>query len=272
MESTLNNLAAYLPTDLDVLSMLKFVGLVVAAALILGFIFRLILGKNSDLNHALSCAIAILFIYAVTVVIYSFNITELRQYMSPLPFVSFEGSSLVLFSLTTAEFPAICSQVLSMVILAFLVNLLDTIIPRGKNTIRWFFFRIITIVLAIGAHYLVTWAFNTFLPGTLVTYAPTILLCVLVGLILLGLIRFLLGLVLTIASPIIGGIYAFFFSNKIGKQLSKAVLTTALLTALVLILEHFGYTVISIASGALSAYIPLIAALLVIWYIIGHIL
>ena len=67
-------------------------------------------------------------------------------------------------------------------------------------------------------------------------------------------------------------LYNFFFANIIGKQLSKAILTTALLTALVCLLNYLQISTVYIASAALAAYLPLLIIILVLWYVIGHLL
>ncbi len=270
MDTTLSFLTSVIPTDL--MSILKIAALVAAGMLLLALLFRAVKGKMNDLNHALSSSVAILWIYVVTVLVYVFNPGDLTRFLSPLPFVRFEGDYLVLFSFRSSEIQAISTQLLSMVILAFLLNLLDTFFPKGKKVLGWFCYRILTIICAMALHFVVTWAFNTFLPGALAANAPTILMVILVVFLFLGVLRFLLGLVLTIANPILGAIYAFFFSSQVGKQLSKAVLTTAVLTALVLVLENLGYTAFCIASSVLVSYIPLAAVLLVLWYLIGHVL
>ena len=108
--------------------------------------------------------------------------------------------------------------------------------------------------------------------GVMVTYAPMILLGTLVIMVLLGLLKAILGLILTLSNPLLGGLYTFFFSNKLGKQLSKALLTTVILTVLVFCLNYLGYSVISITETALISYIPLIVALLFLWYLIGFVL
>lgn len=272
MEDTLSYLSGYIPADVELLPMLKFVAVCALAFLGIGLVFKLILGEKSELNHALSSAIGILCIYAVTVVIYTFNPYELNRLLSPLPFVSFSGEYLVVLPLTAAELPALCDEVLSMIILAFLVNLLDTAIPDGEGLISWFFSKAVCVVLAMGLHLAVTWALDAFLPGVLTAYAPMILLGILLVLLFLGLLKLLLGLVLGAIDPIIGAISAFFFSNIVGRQLSKAVLTTAALCGVVYLLERTGYTVVCISAAALTAYIPLIAILLVLWFVIGSIL
>lgn len=272
MENTIALLSSYLPAGIELLPMLKFIGIFAFVSIFVGLLGRVVFGIRSDLNHAMSAVMGIFFIYALTIVIYTFNPQNLAQYLAPLPFVSFQGEKLFVFSFLNSDFPSICSQVLSMVVLAFLVNLLDTIIPKGKKAGTWYLLRLLTVVLAIVLHAAVTWAIDTYLPGALTLYAPMILLAVLLALLLLGAAKFLLGLVLTVANPILGALYSFFFANIIGKQITKSVLTTVVLCVVVYLLEHFGYAVISIAATALGVYIPLIFVLLVLWYLLGHIL
>ena len=268
---TLSGITSYLPADLDFIGALKFIAIFAGSMLIIGSVARMILGQQSGLNRALSSAMGILCIYAVTIVIYTFNPYDLSRFLAPLPFVAFDGDVLHIFSFSGAEFPVICSQILSMVILAFLVNLLDSILPRGQKMVTWYVLRLLTVILAMGLHYIVSWGFNMFLPGVLAAYAPTILLLLLVAMLLIGLANVILSLILTVVNPIFGAVYAFFFSNIVGKQLGKAVMTTAILCGVVYALNHFGYAAIVISAAALQAYIPLILALLVLWYITGHI-
>ena len=163
----------------------------------------------------------------------------------------------------------VCSEILSLVILAFLVNLLDTLIPRGNSALGWFFLRILTVLFAMVLHILVDWAFKTYLPNVLVTYAPTILLVILAVTLLMGLLNLVLSVVLTVVNPIFGALYTFFFSNIIGKQLSKAVFTSGIICGVVFLLGYFGCTVICVSAAALSAYIPLAIVLLLLWFLIG---
>ena len=265
-------LADLVPANVEPLSMLKFIGIFAAAAILIGLLGRVVFGKRSSLNHALSSAMGIFFILAVSTLIYVFDPRSLAQYLSPLPYVAFSGDYLVLFSFTGSGIAAICDELLSMIILAFLVNLLDTFIPKGKNVVTWYLFRFLTVLLAMGLHYAFTWASNTYLPGVLVTYAPVILLILLVLAVLMGLLNVVLSVALTVVNPIFGALYAFFFSTLVGKQLSKAICTTFVLTAVVVALGYFGCTMLCIAGSALAAYIPLLIVLLILWYLIGHIL
>lgn len=262
----------YIPAQVDIGAAMKFLLFFTACSLILGVLGRIFLGKRSSLNNALSSVMGILFIYALTIVIYTFKPWNLEQLLSPLPFVTFAGDYLILLPIREALLPALCTEILSLVILAFLMNLLDSFITRGKTILSWYTLRFLTVGLAMVFHLMIRWAIHTYLPEGLVTYAPTVLLILLGAMLFMGLLNLFLGLMLTVVNPLIGAMYTFFFSNALGKQLTKAVFTTAILCAVVFLLEYFGYTVICISGSALLAYIPLAAVMLVLWYLIGHVL
>lgn len=272
LSHVIKHAASYLPAEVDLVTSAMFMLYFTVASLILGVLGRVVLGKRSSLNHSLSSAVGILFIYALTIAVYTFRPWNLEALLSPLPFVTFSGEYLIIFPIADAQFPALCSEALSLLILAFLVNLLDTFLPKGKTMLGWYLLRFVTVIASMMLHLLARWAFRTYLPGVLVTYAPTILLIVLALMLLSGILNLILGLVISIANPFMGAMYTFFFSNIIGKQLSKAVFTSAILCAVVYLLEYFGYTVICITAAALAAYIPLVLVLLVLWYLIGHVL
>lgn len=243
----------------------------VAASLILGSIGRYVFGSRSALHHSVSSAIGILFVYAATIVLYSAG-AQFEQFIAPLPFVEISGENLAVFSFLDNDYTVICDQVLGMVILAFLANLIDSILPSGERFLSWLFLRILTVVAAMGLHLLSQWLLNSFLPEDLMTYAPMVLLTILVVLILVGSLKLLTGVVLTAVHPLIGILYTFFFASVIGKALSKAVLTTAILSALVYALNYIGVEIVSIASAALIAYIPLLLILLAVWYIVTRLM
>ena len=272
LEKAISNASSYLPTEIDLAGTAQFLLFFAAASLILGLMGRVFLGRRSSLNHSLSSAMGILFIYAAAIVVYTFKPWSLDALLSPLPFVRFAGEHLLVIPFQGTPLTIICSELLSLVILAFLVNLLDTFIPHGRNTLCWFLLRFLTVVLAMALHVLMDWAFKTYLPDVLVTYAPTILLIILAATMLMGLLNLILSVVLTAVNPVFGALYTFFFSSVIGKQLSKAVFTTAIISAVVLLLGEFGYTVICVSSAALAGYIPLAVVLLLLWFLIGHLL
>ncbi len=256
---------------LDFWYLLKIGGILLLGTLLTSLFGRFIFGKKSALNNAVSSAIGILFIYALTVVVKSFG-AQFESFLSPLPYVTISGDTLLLFSFSGSDYTIICSQVLSMIILAFLVNLVDGWLPRGKNVITWVFFRCLTVLVAVFLHLIVTGLFTTYLPEGIVTYAPAILLALLLLMLLTGALKILVGVALSTVNPLIAALYTFFFANVIGKQITKAVLTTTLLTGLVLALQYFGIESVSIASAALIAYIPFVIVLVILWYIVCRVL
>lgn len=264
--------SSYLPTQIDLMTVAKFLLYFTAASLILGILGRVVLGKRSSLNRALSSVMGILFIYAVTIVVYTFKPWELEAFLSPLPFVTFSGNYLIVLPITDLQFSTLCTQALSLIILAFLVNLSDLAIPQVKNVVSWYLLRFMGVALSMMLHLIVCWAFETYLPEVLVHYAPTILLILLGIMVLSGALSLVLGLVIAAVNPFFGAMYTFFFSNVIGKQVSKAIFSTAIVCGVLYLMDYFGYTVISVAAASLLAYIPLALALLVLWYLIGHLL
>ena len=235
---------------------------------LLSLLGKLLFGKRSVLNNAVSSAIGILFIYAITVVLTSAG-AQFSSWIAPLPFVTISGDALLLFSFTGAHYTTVCSEILSMIILSFLVNLADGWLPKGKHLFSWIFFRCLTVVIGYMMHLVVIWLFATYLPEGIVTYAPTILLGLLALMLATGCLKILVGALLSTVNPIIGGLYTFFFATVIGKQITKAVLTTIILVAIVVGLHYVGIGAISIASAALIAYVPFLILLVVLWYIVS---
>ena len=251
----------------DLSSFLKAALILLVGTLLLSLFGRFVFGKRSVLNNAVSSAIGIIFIYAVTVVLGSAG-TQFSSFIAPLPFVTISGDQMSLFSFAGAHYTVICSEILSMIILSFLVNIADGWLPRGKGIFGWVFFRCLTVVVAYLMHLVVVWLFSTYLPEGIVIYAPAVLLGLLVLMLITGAFKLIVGAMLATVNPIIGGLYTFFFATVIGKQVTKAVLTTAILCGLVVGLQYAGVDMIAINAEALVAYIPIMIILVVLWYLI----
>ena len=267
MESIVNYFAS---VDLHFDTFLKAVGMMIVALLLLAVVGRFVFGKRSALSRAVSSAIGILFIYAVTIVLSGAG-DEFQKFIAPLPFITIENESMVLFNFQ-ADYTVICSQVLSMIILSTLMNLVDGWLPTGKNVFVWILFRCLAVVGGLVLHLVVSGLLTNYLPEGLMTYAPVILLAILVLMLLTGALKFLVGLVLTTVNPLIAALYTFFFANIVGKQITKAILTTGILAGLILLMQELGVVAISIASAALAVYIPLVLLLVLLWYIVGKLL
>ena len=243
-----------------------------AASLVLGVISRVVLGKRSSLNHCLSSVMAALFVYTITVIIYTFKPWNLDILLSPLPFASFSDHYLIIHPITDLQFTALCTELVSLLILTFLINLVDSVLPAGEGILGWLLLRLISVLFCFALHLTVDWAFRTYLPHVLVNYAPTILLFSLLAMLLSGIVSLILGLVIAVTNPFLGAMYSFFFSSLVGKQISKAVFTSGIVCGILYLMDHFGLVVILITPAALLTYIPLALVLLVLWFLTGHIL
>ena len=268
MESITAFFRSLLPEGFDLPGFLIPTVVLCLGLLILGVAGRLIFGKKSVLNQSVSSVIGIIFIYAVTVVLSSLGM-QLNYLISPLPFIELNGDLLYIFPILSSDYTAICQHILNMVILAFLVNLVNSWMPTGKKLFGWFVFRCLSVIIAMVLFSLANQLIHSFLPADLMKWAPVILLGILVLSLLLGALKFVVGAVLTTINPLIALFYTFFFSTILGKQVSKAILTTVIFSALVCLLNSFGVLAVSIATSALIVYIPLLLVLLALWYLIG---
>ena len=271
MDKIYSGLQSFLPAGFNLTKYFQFVLILAVGMLIISVLGRLIFGKRSTLNYAVSSSVAILLMYVVNVVVYSLGL-KWGALLSPLPFVSIQGDYLVIFNVLSGGFRAICSHVLNLLVLAFVMNLIQTVLPQGKKMLSWYFWRLLSVVLAFVAMYFVNLLLSSVVPAVIAQNAPIVLVILLVVALLLGALKLVVGGILAFANPLLALLYTFFFSNVVGKQLSKAMLTTGLLIALVCLLNYLQIGTIFIAGAALLAYIPLLIIALVLWYIIGHIL
>ena len=265
----MESIASYLSgTGIDFPGFVKFAGTLLLGALLLNALMRFIFKKQTLLSQSVSASIAIVFIYVVMVLIFT-TVEKLRFLITPLPFATLSQNEIRFFSFSGANYTAIAAEFLSLIILAFLVSLTDTCIPKGKNIFSWSAGRLLTVALGFLLHYGVNWLFHQYLPAGIVTYAPIILLAILLIMLLAGALKIVLGLVLAAVNPLIAALYAFFFSTIVGKQITKAVLTTAIVTGLTVLLEKFGITSLSLLPEALVAYVPFLLILTVVWYVVS---
>lgn len=249
-------------------ALLKFAGILLLGALLLSGLNRFIFRKQTLLGSAVSSSIAIIFIYVLMISIFVMA-TDLRFLVTPLPFITLSENVIEFFHFAGTGYSVIASQLVSMIVLAFLVNILDTLIPSGKKILSWILLRIVTVGIGLILHYLMSVVLTKYLPQGIVLYAPAILLIILVIMLLTGALRFLVGLILTTVNPLIAALYTFFFATLVGKQITKAVLTTAILSGVILLLEKLGVQSLSLASGALIAYLPFLLLLLPVWYLVS---
>lgn len=271
MEELLNWVQTLVPENFNYESFYTALILLTVGTIVLGLIGRYAFGKKSVLHGSVSSVIGILFIYALVVVLHSTGV-QLGFVLSPLPFIQLDGDYLHLFAIAGKDYVTICGELLNMIILAFAVNAIDRVLPTGKKLIGWFIYRCLSVVLGVLVFTLLMALVNHFLPEGLLTWAPVILLGLLVLSLLLGALKVVVGAVLTTINPLLAVFYTFFFASILGKMVSKAMLTTLIMAGLVYALNYFGILTLYIGTAMLTAYIPLLIVLLVLWYVIGKLM
>lgn len=250
-----------------------FLNLLIAivSILIVTSILRLCFGKASIFNSAIYSALAILCIYAITVLIYALG-DNLDIIFSPLPFVSVSEENLVIFPIQDASFREICREYVNMTILAYLMNLLETWLPKGNKVWDWFGFRFFALVLAVCLHYCFNIFLHTVFQESILLLAPLGLLAIVMVSFLLAYIKIMAGDKAGFLGPFLGMFHNFFFNKDQGKQLRRAMLTSLLLLVVVYVLNYLSYSTISLATVAIIAYLPVIFFGLTLWYIVAKFL
>lgn len=256
---------ALIPSSLGSLTVLCVA--IAVFSLGLGFMFRLFFGNHCAANRVVSGFIGILFVYAATVAVFRFEPWGLDQYLSPLPFAIFRSDILIITSSICPTLSLLSSQLLSLIILAFIIQFLNFVLRSGHSFFLWLLLKLVAVAAAIFLHLAANWALNTFLPGVIAAYAPIVLLGVLIVALVVSLFNPLLCILFTVANPIVGVLYTFFFSNVVGKHLTRAVFSAALTCGLFYVMEYFGFSVIDITAPALLTYCPFAIILMGIWYV-----
>lgn len=243
------------------------------AVLCVTFIARIILKPNSSLKHAIVSSLAIMMFYIGCLCVYIFNPAGLSRYLAPLPFIYIVDNEITLVNLLTSTFPEICRNLVSMVLLAYLINQINSYTPPNLKMLGWFLYRVLCLFAAFFIHYLVYRVINkidhSIIPELMRDYISIIIISILVFMFLLGFIKFLVGLVVSVQNPMFGGSYQFFFVNKVGKNLSRALGSTAILTAFVIVMHHLDYGTLPIDAESLDQYIPFGLCMLFLWVIVG---
>ena len=271
MEDLYAQIQSILSDESKLHSFLMLVLVMTAGSLIFGFIGRFAFGQKSVLSQSVSSAIGILFIYAATVLLSSSGL-DLKFLLSPLPFISMAEGNIYIYNILAFDFVPLCGEVLNMIILAFVVNIINRWMPTGQHFITWLFFRALSVALGIVAFSLTNMFLLPLLPEGFITWAPVILLGLLVIMLFTGALKIVIGALLVTVNPLIGFLYAFFFANIVGKMLSRAMLSTLLIGGLILGLNYLGIWVITLGSAVLVACIPILLLLLILWYVVGKLL
>lgn len=209
-------------------TVIGYAGLLIALILLwllVSSLFRFLFGKQGQLAKIFTATVQMIFLYALTVAASRLAL----DVGTPLPFLCQGDNGLTLF--IEADFPGLCAQILRLLIITLAVQLIGSITPEKKGAVR-LFLCLASVVAAFGLNLLLDGAFAV----GIWQYAPVILLGALALLILLGSLRLIVGIILGIVNPAAGVAYTFFVSNFLGRALSRAIVTTAILASLAAVL------------------------------------
>lgn len=247
--------------------------MLIAAVVIFGIgaIFRSIFGKGSSLTRAVSATLSILMVYLAAILIFVF-VPALRSDVNQLPFLSVTQEKLFLWDISSLPSDLLYASLVKMAILALLVNILETFLPQGKKFFTWYLWRSFTALSALTLYVVICHLIQTFVPAVFGEWAGYVLIGAWAVILATGILKILLSVVLTIVNPIIGALYTFFFSNAIGKQFSKSILTTVLMTLLVIGLNNSGLTQFAFSQFSATSYGPACVIVVIMLYLFGKFL
>jgi len=271
VDNVLDSVIAYV-SDPVFFEHMKRIFIVCVGCFVIAGLLRLISGKNGSAVKSIAAVMGILILYCLRVALARVD-SALVNYFVQLPFVQISSDSVQIFSLGETSQAAVYVELVNLILLVFLFHLFETLLPLGKNLFSWLFFRYISVGGAYGIYSAALLLFTGFLPNFIKTFAPIILLGLLILLLAVTVFKWLFGLILGITtSPVIGGIYTFFISNIVGKQLTKSAFTSAALFLLVYLCHRYSITVLTLNQPLGVILIPVVVLLLCIWFVINKVL
>jgi hypothetical protein len=257
-----------LPESFDVTAYVMHLLVAIVAIFVVAGIFRLSLGKGSIINGAIASAVAILTIYVITVLLYSFN-GKLHVLFEPLPFVTVSEDYLTIFPIFQSSPHEFFREVVNLIILAYVMNLMETWLPKGDKIGSWFSFRFFALVIAVCVHHSISLLLKHVVSESVLVLVPICLLGIIGLAFVLGVLKMIIGGESFFVKNFLGAFHGFFFSNDMGKQLMRAMTTTIIMTTFVIVLNYLSFTTIAIAAVTFFTYFPIILIGLFLWYIIS---
>ena len=247
---------------------------IVAVVVIIAALIRLIHKKASQYNHALSSAMALMFMYLLLIQLRRFIPDMVDPLLSKLPLIDLntQAGTIGLYRFADGEFLHGCTEYLYLFILCFCLIGLDDLIPDAKNTASWIILQFIIVCVAMAIYTFILKCLHHFIPEMMDSYAPMILVSILLFMVLLGLLKVVLTLMLVAVNPLLGAISAFFSGNQIGLALGKSVMCSFVLFAVSIFMSHQNFAVFNLNDLTLLVCIAPMFVLGILWVVIGHVL
>lgn len=260
-----------LASQIDWVSLVRTALIFSAVAFAAGSVLRVFLGRGSNITRAVSASLSVLMIYLAAILIYLF-LPDYRAELASLPFITVDEQRLVLWELTGLSEELLYGSILRLALLAFLVNLLEALLPQGEKFFTWYLWRCVTVLAGLVVYRFCCALLDQFLPQVMDQWAKAVVLGFWTLILMSGILKLLLSIVLTVINPIVGALYTFFFSNLLGRQFSKSILTTLILVGLVGVLNQMGFSQFAFGEFSLLGYGPTCIILVATLYLFGRFL
>lgn len=257
--------------QIDWLTVLRTALMFAVTAFAAGAVLRIVFGKQAKITRAISASLSILMIYLAAVLIYLF-LPGYRAELASLPFITVDDQCFILWNLPELSDTVLYGSLLRLFLLAVLVNLLESLLPDGEKFTTWYLWRCLTALAGLVFYHLLCGLAEQYAPELFGDWAKPVVLGFWALILLSGALKLLLTVVLTVVHPLIGALYAFFFSNLFGRQFSKSILTTLILVGLVSALNGMGFTQFAFSDFSLLSYGPTCLILIGTLYLFGRFL
>ena len=190
----------------------------------LAMLFQKGFGKGSSVNCAVAATLSLVLVYFGAIVI-RLHVPPLAGFVVPMPFLTISEGQLELMNFFHQYNDAFYAQLLQLFLLSFIVNLLEGLIPDGKNFLSWCLWRVL-VVLCVLAPYAALYTLITSVAPSLFGIYARIFVWMIFGVILLaGLFKGISALCSTALNPMMAGLYDMCYTNPVGKHLSKALIS-----------------------------------------------
>lgn len=260
--------------DIALTRPVMFLILVCLFVLVLRFILNHFFGKPAHMRRALSVSMNILLIYCIFMVCYVFNPLGIQDYLGRLhlPYIKFEEDKLLFLFSIHNTFPELCTQILGMVFLAFIVSQVFEFVPGNLTPLGMRTYRFIATLFSIGVYYgacRVVAKVISYIPEKLLPFLPIALLGAFTLLFILGWMKRIMVKMLVLVNPTFDGLAGFFFNNRFGKHLTRAMYATFFLTLLAVGLEWALIREFTMTPAGLLDGIYAFICLLILWTLVG---
>lgn len=215
------------------------VALALIAIFILAGISRLVLKESENVIASAASCVQLVLVGLSAIALYV-AFPSLGQTLPQLPFLNLHAYGCSLLSPAQLESHSLFPALLRLFLLALLINLWEELLPKSKKIAPWLLLRVLSAAGSLCCYFLLCEVLQRYCPQLLNQWAMAIVLSILGCVCLLGICKGLLTIAAAVVHPLLGLLFAFFFSHIIGRQLTRAVITGTLFLGLAWYLGESG--------------------------------